>query len=75
MKQNEMILNVDNVFFTIRFTEIFLQNRKVFIKNDFNYLIILTASFTNLIQKKEKKLKKIKMFLVSIIDIEKVLIL
>jgi len=75
MKQNEMILNVDNVFFTIRFTEIFIQNRKVFIKNDFNYLIILTASFTNLIQKKEKKLKKIKMFLVSIIDIEKVLIL
>lgn len=70
-----MILNVDNVFFTIRFTEIFIQNRKVFIKNDFNYLIILTASFTNLIQKKEKKLKKIKMFLVSIIDIEKVLIL
>ncbi len=45
------------------------------IKDTFSHLIILTVSFINLIQKKEKKQKKIEMFLINIVDIEKVLIL
>ncbi len=36
---------------------------------------MLATFFTNLIQKKEEKQKKIEMFLISIINIEKVLIL
>jgi len=47
----------------------------VSIKDTFSHLIILTVSFINLIQKKEKKQKKIEMFLINIVDIEKVLIL
>ncbi len=43
-------------------------------KDVFSYLMILTTLFMHLIQKKEKKQRKIKMFLISITDIEKVLI-
>jgi len=47
-----MILNVSNDFFMIEFTEIFVQNKEVSIKNNFSYFMMLTASFINLIQKK-----------------------
>ncbi len=40
----------------------------------FKYFIILATSFMHLVQKKEKKQKKIEMFLISIVDIEKILI-
>jgi len=65
--QNEIVLNADNVFLIIEYTRIFTQNQKVSTKNDFNYLIILTTFFINLVQKKKKKQKEIEMFLISII--------
>ncbi len=73
MKQNEVILNVNNIFLTIEFTEIFVWNREVLARDNFSHFVILTMSFTNLIQKKKKKQKKIEVFSVSMTDIEKVL--
>jgi len=73
MKQNKIILNADRVFFMIEFTETIVQNRKAFAESEFNHVIMSAMFFTNLIQKKEKKQKKIEMFSVSIINIEKVL--
>ncbi len=75
MKQNKIILNVDRVSLTIEFIEIIIQNRKASAEDEFNYVMMLAMFFTNLIQKKEKKQKKIEMFLISMINIEKVLIL
>ncbi len=75
MKQNEIILNADRVFLTIEFTETVVQNRKASAEDKFNHIIMLTMSFSNLIQKKEEKQKKIEMFLTSMIDIEKALTL
>jgi len=74
MKQNEIILNADRVSLMIEFTETIIQNREASAENEFNYVIMSAMFFTNLIQKKEKKQKKIEMFLISMINIEKVLI-
>jgi len=74
MKQNKIILNADRVFLMIEFTEIILQNRKASAKTKFDHVMMLTTFFTNLIQKKEEKQKKIEMFSISMINIKKVLI-
>jgi len=73
MKQNEIILNAGRVFLTIEFTETIVQNREASAKSEFNYVMMSAMSFTNLIQKKEEKQKKIEVFSVSMINIEKVL--
>jgi len=75
MKQNKVILNADRVFFTVKFTETIVQNRKASAESKFNHVMMSATFFTNLIQKKKEKQKKIEMFSVSITDIEKVLIL
>ncbi len=74
MKQNEIILNADRVFLMIEFTETVIWNKKASAENKFNHIMMLTTFFSNLIQKKEEKQKKIEVFLTSMINIEKVLI-
>jgi len=74
MKQNEIILNADKVFLIIEFTETIIQNREASAESEFNYVMMSAMFFTNLIQKKEEKQKKIKVFSVSMINIKKVLI-
>jgi len=75
MKQNEIILNADEVSLMIEFTETIVQNRKASAKNKFNHVMMSATFFTNLIQKKEEKQKKIEVFSVSMINIEKALTL
>ncbi len=74
MKQNEIILNADRVSLTIKFTETVVQNREASAESKFNYIMMSVMFFSNLIQKKEKKQKKIEVFSASITDIKKVLI-
>ena len=74
MKQNKIILNASRVFFTIEFTETIVQNREASAESKFNYVMMSVMFFTNLVQKKEEKQKKIEVFSVSMTDIEKVLI-
>ncbi len=74
MKQNEVILNADRAFLTIKFTETIVQNREASAESKFNHVMMSATLFTNLIQKKKEKQKKIEMFSVSMINIEKVLI-
>jgi len=74
MKQNKIILNADEVFLTIEFTETIIQNRKASAESKFNYVIMSAMFFTNLIQKKEEKQKKIEVFSISMINIKKALI-
>ncbi len=74
MKQNKIILNADRVFLTIEFTETIIQNREASAESEFNHVMMSAMFFMNLIQKKEEKQKKIEVFLISMIDIEKVLI-
>jgi len=74
MKQNKIILNAGKVFLMIEFTEPIIQNREASAESKFNYVMMLAMFFTNLIQKKEEKQKKIEVFSVSMIDIKKVLI-
>jgi len=73
MKQNKIILNADRVSLMIEFTETIIQNRKASAENKFNHVMMSVTFFTNLIQKKEEKQKKIKVFSVSMINIEKAL--
>jgi len=73
MKQNKVILNVSRAFLTIEFTETIIQNRKASAESEFNHVIMSATFFTNLIQKKKEKQKKIEMFLVSMINIKKAL--
>jgi len=73
MKQNEVILNAGEAFLTIEFTETIIQNRKASAKSEFNHVMMSATFFTNLIQKKEEKQKKIEVFLTSMTDIEKAL--
>jgi len=74
MKQNKIILNADEAFLMIEFTKTIIQNREASAKSEFNHVMMSATFFTNLIQKKEEKQKKIEVFSVSIINIEKVLI-
>jgi len=74
MKQNEIILNADRVFLMIEFTETVIQNREASAEDEFNHIMMSAMFFLNLIQKKEEKQKKIKVFLTSMINIKKVLI-
>jgi len=73
MKQNKIILNADEVSLTIEFTETIIQNREASAKSEFNHVMMSAMFFTNLIQKKEEKQKKIEVFLISMINIKKVL--
>jgi len=73
MKQNEIILNADRVFLMIEFTETIVQNREASAESEFNHVMMSATFFTNLVQKKEKKQKKIEVFSVSMTDIEKAL--
>jgi len=73
MKQNEVILNADRVFLTIEFTETIVQNRKASAKSQFNHVMMSATFFTNLIQKKEEKQKKIEVFSTSMTNIKKAL--
>jgi len=75
MKQNEIILNADRVSLTIEFTETVIQNKKALTEDKFNHIMMSAMFFSNLIQKKEKKQKKIEMFSANIINIEKALTL
>ncbi len=59
MKQNEIILNADRVFLTIEFTETVVWNEKASAEDKFNHIMMLAMFFSNLIQKKEEKQKKI----------------
>ncbi len=73
MKQNKIILNADKVSLTVEFTEIIIQNREASAESEFNHVMMSAMFFTNLIWKKEEKQKKIEMFLISMINIKKVL--
>jgi len=73
MKQNTVILNADEAFLTIEFTETIVQNREASAKSEFNHVMMSATFFMNLIQKKEEKQKKIEVFLASMIDIKKAL--
>jgi len=73
MKQNKIILNADRAFLMIEFTETIIQNRKASAENKFNYFMMSATFFINLVQKKEEKQKKIEVFLISMINIKKVL--
>ncbi len=57
----------------IEFTETIVWNRKASAESEFNHVMMSAMFFTNLIQKKEKKQKKIEVFSVSMINIEKAL--
>ncbi len=52
-----------------------IQNKKASAEDKFNYIMMLTMFFSNLIWKKEEKQKKIEMFLTSMINIKKALTL
>jgi len=67
-------LNAGRAFLTIEFTETIVQNRKASAKSEFNHVMMSATFFTNLVQKKEEKQKKIEVFLISMTDIKKVLI-
>jgi len=73
MKQNEIILNANKASLTIEFTETVVQNREASAEDEFNHIMMLTMFFSNLIQKKKEKQKKIEMFLTNMINIERVL--
>jgi len=73
MKQNKVILNAGEASLTIEFTETIVQNREASAKNEFNHVMVSATFFTNLIQKKEEKQKKIEVFSVSMTDIKKAL--
>jgi len=59
IKQNKIILNEDRVFLTVKFTETIIQNREASAESEFNHVMMSATFFTNLIQKKEEKQKKI----------------
>ncbi len=73
MKQNEVILNADRAFLMIEFTETIIWNRKASAESEFNHVMMSATFFTNLIQKKEEKQKKIEVFSASMTNIEKAL--
>ncbi len=73
MKHNKIILNADRAFLTIKFTETIIWNKKASVESEFNHVMMSAMFFTNLIQKKKEKQKKIEVFLISMINIEKVL--
>jgi len=73
MKQNKIILNAGRVSLKIEFTETIVQNREASAESKFNHVMMSATFFTNLIQKKEEKQKKIEVFSVSMTDIEKAL--
>jgi len=73
MKQNKVILNADRASLMIEFTETIIQNREASAKSEFNHVMMSAMFFTNLVQKKEEKQKKIEVFSASMINIEKAL--
>ncbi len=73
MKQNKIILNVSRASLMIEFTETIIQNREASVESEFNHVMMSAMFFMNLVQKKEKKQKKIEVFSVSMINIKKAL--
>jgi len=73
MKQNKVILNADKAFLMIEFIETIVQNREASAKSEFNHVMMSATFFTNLVQKKEEKQKKIEVFSASMINIKKAL--
>ncbi len=73
MKQNKVILNAGRAFLMIEFTETIIQNREASAKSKFNHVMMSATFFTNLVQKKEEKQKKIEVFSASMANIEKAL--
>ncbi len=73
MKQNKVILNAGEAFFMIEFTETIVWNREAPVKSKFNHVMMSATFFTNLVQKKEEKQKKIEVFSVSMTNIKKAL--
>jgi len=73
MKQNKVILNAGKASLMIEFTETIIQNREAPAKSEFNHVMMSATFFTNLVQKKEEKQKKIEMFSASMTDIKKAL--
>ncbi len=67
-------MNAGRASLTIEFTEIIVQNKEASAESKFNYVMMSAMFFTNLVQKKEEKQKKIEVFLISMTDIEKDLI-
>jgi len=67
-------LNAGRASLTIEFTEIIVHNKEASAESKFNYVMMSAMFFTNLVQKKEEKQKKIEVFLISMTDIEKDLI-
>jgi len=74
MKQNEIILNADRVSLTIEFIKTVIQNKEASAEDEFNHIMMSATFFSNLIQKREKKQKKIEVFSVNMINIERALI-
>jgi len=74
MKQNQIILNADRASLMIEFIKTVIQNREASAEGEFNYIMMSATFFSNLIQKKEEKQKKIEMFSVNMTDIERALI-
>jgi CRISPR/Cas system-associated endonuclease Cas3-HD len=56
---------------TIEFTETIIQNREASAESEFNHVMMSATFFTNLIQKKEEKQKKIEVFLISMMILKK----
>ena len=73
MKQNKVILNAGRASLMIEFTETIIQNREASAESKFNHVMMSAMFFTNLVQKKEEKQKKIEVFSASMTDIEKAL--
>jgi len=62
IKQNEIILNADRVFFIIEFTETVVWNREASAEDKFNHIMMSATFFSNLIQKKEENRRRLRCF-------------
>jgi hypothetical protein len=71
MKQNKIILNAAESLLQLNSQKLLYETKKASAENEFNHVMMSAMFFTNLIQKKEEKQKKIEVFSVSMTDIEK----
>jgi hypothetical protein len=61
MKQNKIILNADRAFLWLNSQKLSYRTEKLLL-SEFNHVMMSATFFTNLIQKKEEKQKKIEVF-------------
>jgi hypothetical protein len=59
MKQNEIILNADRVFLTLNSQKLSYETEKLLLRK-FNHVMMSAMFFTNLIQKKEEKRRRLR---------------